>query len=334
MSEVSQSTVLKTILFMISALLFALCIPALAQQPKKIPRIGYLAPGSPSAARENVEGFRKGLRELGYVEGKTIVIEYRYAEEKNDRLSDLAAELVRLKVDVIAIQSTPGVMAAKAATTTIPIVITSGTDPVATGVVSSLAKPGGNITGVTIMNAELAGKRLELLKETSPKVLRVGVLWNPTNRGAAAVFTQTKAAGEDLALQLQSLEVKGADDLGSAFKAATGSGANALVLLAGNPLGTHLKEIAQFATKNLLLSTYDRSGFPEVGGLMSYGTNIPEMNRRAATYVHKILKGAKPGDLPIEQPTKFELVINLKTAKQIGLTIPQSVLFQADRVIR
>jgi len=304
-----------------------------AQQPKNIPRIGYLAPGSPSAARENVEGFRKGLRELGYVEGKTIVIEYRYAEDKNDRLSDLAAELVRLKVDVIAIQSTPGVMAAKAATTTIPIVITSGTDPVATGVASSLAKPGGNITGVTIMNAELAGKRLEL-KETSPKVLRVGVLWNPTNRGAAVVFKQTKAASEDLALQLQSLEVKGADDLGSAFKAATGSGANALVLLAGNPLGTHLKEIAQFATKNLLLSTYDRSGFPEVGGLMSYGPNIPDMNRRAATYVHKILKGAKPGDLPIEQPTKFELVINLKTAKQIGLTIPQSVLFRADKVIK
>ena len=222
--------------------------PAEAQQTKKIPaRIGYLSVNylSATGVREQIEAFQQGLRELGYVEGKTIAIEYRFAEENVDRLPDLAAELVRLKVDLIVVQSTPAALAAKAATTTIPIVIAGGTDPVATGVVASLAKPGENITGVTIMNAELAGKRLELLKETSPKVLRVGVLWNPTNRGAAVVFKQTKAASEDLALQLQSLEVKGADDLGSAFKAATGSGANALVLLAGNPLGTHLKEIAQ-----------------------------------------------------------------------------------------
>ena len=320
----------------LGVLLLAPCVFAEAQQPKKVPRIGYLAAGFPSGTgtRENVEGFRKGLRELGYVEGKTIVIEYRYAEGKADRLSDLVAELVRLKVDIIAIQSTPAVMAAKAATTTIPIVITSGTDPVDTGVVGSLAKPGGNITGVTIMNAELAGKRLELLKETTPKVFRVAILWNPTNRGAAVVFKQTEAASQELGLQLQSLEMKSADDLNSAFKAATGSGANALVLLAGSPVGTHLKEIAQFATKNRLLSTYDRSDFPEVGGLMSYGPNIPDMNRRAATYVHKILRGAKPGDLPIERPTKFEFVINLKAAKQIGLTIPPNVLARADKVIK
>ena len=324
----------KVVCLALSATLFALCVSAEAQQPKKVPRIGVLATGTPSSFEEILAPFRQRLHELGYVEGKNVVFEYRYGEGNIDRFPILAAELVRLKVDVIFTQSTPAAMAAKKTTTTIPIVVTSLSDPVATGLVSSLARPGGNITGITVMNEELAGKRLELLKETTPKVSPVAVLWNSTNAGSALVFKQTQAAAQKLGLQLQSLEVKGADDLGSAFKAATGSGANALVLLAGNPLGTHLKEIAQFATKNLLLSTYDRSGFPEVGGLMSYGPNIPEMNRRAATYVHKILKGAKPGDLPIEQPTKFELVINLKTAKQIGVTIPQSVLFRADRVIK
>jgi len=305
-----------------------------AQQPKNIPRIGYLAPGSPSAARENVEGFRKGLRELGYVEGKTIVIEYRYAEDKNDRLSDLAAELVRLKVDVIAIQSTPGVMAAKAATTTIPIVITSGTDPVATGVASSLAKPGGNITGVTIMNAELAGKRLELLKETSPKVSRLGVLWNSTNLGTAVVFKQTQAAAQALSLSLQSLEVKTVNDLQGAFDVATKSGVNGLALLATVPINDHLKLVADLAVKNRLPSIYDRSEFVEAGGLMSYGPNVPDMSRRAAIYVDKVLKGANPGDLPVERPTKFELVINVKTAKALGLTIPPVVLMRATKVIK
>src|SRR5215467_12421703 len=254
-------------------LLFALCFSANAQQPKKIPRIGYLALGSPSADRANVEGFRKGLRELGYVEGKTIVIEYRYAEGKNDRLSDLAAELVRLKVDVIVTGGTPVALALKGATTTIPIVITGGTDPVATGVVASLARPGGNITGVTIMNAELAGKRLELLKETSRKVSRVAVLWNPTNPGTALVFKQTQTATQELRLQLQSLEVKSVNDLDRALKDAMKGGANALVLLASTPISSHLKQIAEFAIKNRLPSIYDRNFFPEDGGLMSYGAN-------------------------------------------------------------
>jgi len=305
-----------------------------AQQLKKIPRIGFLSANTASSARGSVEGFRQGLRELGYVEEQTIAIEYRYAEGKLDRLPDLAAELVRLKADVIVAGGSPAVMAAKAATTTIPIVITGGTDPVATGIVASFARPGGNITGVTIMNAELAGKRLELLKETSPKVSRVAVLWNSTNPGAAVVFKQTKAASQGLHLQLQSLEVKSVNDLEGALKTATGSGANALVLLAGSPIQEHLKQVAEFAIKNQLLSIYDRSSFVAAGGLMSYGTNTADTSRHAATYVDKILKGAKPADLPVEQPTKFELVINLKTAKQIGVTIPQSIVYQADRVIK
>jgi len=324
----------RIVWFILISVLLGGAATAEAQQPKKIPRIGYLSANFLSAVRENVEGFQQGLRELGYIEGKTIAIEYRFAEDKLDRLPDLAAELVRLKVDLIVTNSTPAAMAAKDATTTIPIVMAGGTDPVGTGVVASLAKPGGNITGVTIMNAELAGKRLELLKETSSKISRVAVLWSPANPGTALVFKQTKAASQELRLQLQSLEVKSSSDLNSSFKFITGSGANALVLLASAPIGSHLKQIAEFAIKNRLPSIYDRSFFPEAGGLMSYGTNIPDINRRAAMYVDKILKGANPANLPIEQPTKFEFIINLKTAKQIGLTIPQSVLFRADRVIK
>ena len=305
-----------------------------AQQPKKVPRIGYLTTSSLSSASENVEKFRQGLRELGYVEGKTITIEYRNAGDKLDPLPDLAAELVQLKVEVIVVLNTPAAMAAKGATTTIPIVIAGFSDPIATWLVASLAKPGGNITGVTIMNDELAGKRLELLKETSPKVSRLAVLWNPANPGAALVFKQTKAATQELGLQLQSLEVESANDLESAFKVVTSAGANALVVFAGPPVGARRKQIADFAIKNRLPSVYDRSNFVEAGGLMSYGTNPTDTFRRVASYVDKILKGAKPADLPVERPMKFELVINLKTAKQIDLTIPQSVLFRADRVIK
>jgi putative ABC transport system substrate-binding protein len=315
-------------------MLFAFCLSASAQQPKKIPRIGYLLANSSSPARESVEGFRQGLRELGYVEKKNIVVEFRYAEGKVDRLPDLAAELVRLNVDLIVTAGTPAAMAAKSATSTIPIVIAGGTDPVATGLVASLARPGRNITGVTIMNAELAGKRLELLKETSPKVSRVAVLWNSTNPGVAVVFKQTKDASQGLHLQLQSLEVKSDHDLESAFEATTGSGTNALVLLRGTPVNDHLKQVAAFAIKNRLLSIYDGSAFVEAGGLMSYGTNTSDISRHTATYVDKILKGANPADLPIEQPMKFELIINQRTAKQIGLIIPPNVLARADRVIR
>jgi putative tryptophan/tyrosine transport system substrate-binding protein len=317
----------------IIALLIGLALASLAeaQQPKKIPRVGFLGGASGEA---NLRDLRRGLRELGYVEGKNIIIEYRVSKGEFDRFHALAAELVRLKVDVIVTQGTPAAAAAKNATSTIPIIMSGGTDPVATGLVQSLARPGGNITGVTIMNEELAGKRLELLKETSPKVSRLGVLWNSTNPGTAVVFKQTQAAAQELSLSLQSLEVKTVNDLQGAFDAATRRGVNGLVLLAAAPIASHLKLVADLAVKNRLPSTYDRSEFVDAGGLMSYGPNVPNISRRAATYVDKVLKGANPGDLPVERPTKFEFVINLKTAKQIGLTIPQSVLFRADRVIK
>jgi len=319
------------LIWLLTTVLLATVSSTEAQQAKKVPRLGVLNLAGVTFQRE---AFLQGLSELGYVEGKNITIEYRSAEGKYDQLPDLAAELVRLKVDVILTQSTPAAVAAKNATTTIPIVMAGGSDPVATGLVASLARPGGNITGITIMNAETAGRRLALLKETSAKVSRVAILWNSTNPGAAVVFKQTQTAAQDLGLQLQSLDVQSANALEGAFKGATRGGANALVLLASVPVSNHLRQVADFAVRNRLASIYDRSDFVEAGGLMSYGTHLPEMFRRALIYVDKILKGAKPADLPVEQPMKFELVINLKTAKQIGLTIPQSVLYRADKVIR
>src|SRR5215475_14961062 len=320
---------MKTIIVLLVGLLLASV--ADAQQPKKIPRVGFLAGAS---GEPNLRGLRQGLRELGYVEGKNITIEYRVSEGEFDRFNARAAELVRLKVDVIVTQGTPAAAAAKNATSTIPIIMSGGTDPVATGLVLSLARPGGNITGVTIMNEELAGKRLELRKETSPKVSRLGVLWNSANPGTAVVFKQTQAAAQALSLSLQSLEVKTVNDLQGALEAATRRGVNGLVLLAAAPIASHLKLVADLAVKNRLPSIYDRSEFVDAGGLMSYGPNVPNISRGAAIYVDKVLKGANPGDLPVERPTKFEFVINLKTAKQIGLTIPQSVLFRADKVIK
>jgi putative tryptophan/tyrosine transport system substrate-binding protein len=323
----------KILVSILAVVILAFVHHAEAQQPGKVPRIGFLASNSFSG-EDNLRVLRQGLRELGYVEGKNITIEYQSAEGKFDRLPVLAAELIRLKVDVIVIQGTPAAAAAKNATSTIPIIISGGTDPVATGLVPSLARPGGNITGVTIMNEELAGKRLELLKETSPKVSRIGVLWNSTNPGAAAVFKQTQSAAQELRLPLQSLEVQTVNDLQGAFDAATRSGVNGLALLATVPITDHLKLVADLAVKNRLPSIYDRSVFVESGGLMSYGPNVLNMARRAAIYVDKVLKGANPGDLPVERPTKFDFVINLKTAKQIGLTIPPNVLARADKVIR
>jgi putative ABC transport system substrate-binding protein len=315
--------------------MFALCSSVETQQPKKIFRIGFLATTGVGGGRENLLSLRQGLRELGYVEGQNITIESRFSEGKIDRLPALATELVRLKVDVIVTQSTPAALAAKNATKTIPIIISGGTtDPVATGLVPSLARPGGNITGVTIMNEELVGKRLELLKETSPKISRVGVLWNSDNQGAAVVFKQTQSAAQELNLPLQSVVVPTVNDLQAAFDTLTKSGVNGLVLLASVPITDHLRLIADLAIKHRLPATFDRIDFVEAGGLMSYGADVPDMSRRTATYVDKILKGANPGDLPVERPTKFELVINLKTAKQIGLTIPQKVLARTARVIK
>jgi putative ABC transport system substrate-binding protein len=318
---------------LIAVVPLAVGVIAEAQQAGKISRVGFLASNSFSG-EDNLRVLRQGLRELGYVEEKNITIEYRSAEGKFDRLPARAAELIRLKVDVIVTQGTPATMAAKNATSTIPIIMSGGTDPVAIGLVPNLARPGENVTGVTIMNEELAAKRLELLKETSPKVSRLGVLWNSTNPGAAAVFKQTQSAAQELSLPLQSLEVQTVNDLQGAFDAATKSGVNGLALLATVPITDHLKLVADLAVKNLLPSIYDRRVFVEAGGLMSYGPNVTNMARRTATYVDKVLKGANPGELPVERPTKFELIINLKAAKQIGLTIPQSVLYRADKVIK
>jgi putative tryptophan/tyrosine transport system substrate-binding protein len=333
MNLISAIRNLKSAIIM-GAMLYALCPSAEAQQPKKVPRIGILAPGTRSSSGEMIDLFRQRLHDLGYVEGKNIVFEYRWGEGNMDRFPILAAELARLKVDVIVTQSTPAAMAAKKATTTIPIVVTGLSDPVATGLVSSLARPGGNVTGITIMNVEIAGKRLELLKETTPKVSRVAVLWNSNNPGTALVFKQTQAAAEQLGLRLQSLDVHNAADLEDSFKSAIKRRAHALDVLRSTPITGQFRRIADFAVKNRLPSIHDRSDFVEAGGLMSYGANGRDTSQRAAVYVDKILKGTKPENLPVEQPTKFELVINLKTAKQIGVTIPQSVLFRADRVIK
>ena len=304
-----------------------------AQQPKKIPRIGFLAHGSLSAMRENVEAFRQRLRELGYVEEKTIAIEYRYAEGKGDRLPGLAAELVRLKVDVIVTAGgAPVAQAAKEATSTIPIVFSGIGDAVAAGIVASLAKPGGNITGVSFLGPELAGKRLELLRETVPKVSRIAFLWDP-GMGSLAL-KPIEVAARELAVQLQSIEARSPNDFEGAFRAATRERAGALSV-ATHPIFTQNRtRIVELAAKNRLPAIYGWKEFVDNGGLMSYGVSLPDLYRRAATYVDKILKGRKPAELPVEQPIKFEFIINLKAAKQIGLTIPHEVLGRADKVIK
>jgi len=323
----------KVVGFALSTLLLALCFPAEAQQPKKIPRIGYLVAAPPSANSARIEAFRQSLRDLGYIEGQNLIIEYRYAEGKLDRLPELAAELVRLKFDAIFVQSTSAVQAAKKATTTVPIVSVSG-DPVGLGLVASLARPGGNVTGLANLTSELAGKRLELLKEVVPSVSRVAVLWNPVASSSALRMRETEAAAPSLGIKLQPVEVREANDFERAFSALKRERADALFPLRSPFISNHVKRIVELAAKNRVPGMYDASEFPEAGGLMSYGTMLPDLDRRAATYVDKILKGAKPADLPVEQPKKFEFIINLKAAKQIGLTIPPNVLARADRVIR
>jgi putative ABC transport system substrate-binding protein len=309
---------------------------AQAQQPAKIPRIGYVSgTGDPSNPGPYVEAFRQGLRDLGYIEGKNIVIEYRGAEGKPDRIPSLVAELVQLKVDVLVSGNVGVARAAKQATETIPIVMVTNQDPVATGLVDSLARPGGNITGLSTLQRELGGKRLELLKEVVPGISRVGVLRDADGSVSAIGFKEYEAAARALKLQLQSLEVRRPNpDLEGAFQAAAKGRASALITVTGTLLFRYSKRIADLAIKNRLPSMYEGGTWVEAGGLMSYSTNDLEVFRRAATYVDKILKGAKPADLPVEQPTKFELVINLKTAKQIGLTIPPNLLARADKVIK
>ena len=303
-----------------------------AQQPAKVPRIGLLSPHSPSDTALWHQAFRQGLHDLGWVEGKNISIEYRYAEGRTDRLPDLAADLVRLKADIIVAAVGTDALAAQKATRAIPIVVASMGDP--SGLVESLARPGGNITGLSQMVLELVGKRLELLKEIVPKLSRVAVLWNPQGQISTLSWKEIQLPAQKLGVQLHSLEVRSPNDFTKAFEDATKARAGALAITPHPVLGGNLKRIADLAAKSRLPSIFHLREFVDSGGLLTYGVDRSDLFRRAATYVDKILKGAKPADLPVEQPTKFELVINLKTAKALGLTIPQSVLIRADRVIQ
>jgi putative ABC transport system substrate-binding protein len=324
----------KITVLTLCALLFALCFQAQAQQPKKVPRIGYL-PSGPISERVHLwEAFRQGLRELGYVEGQNITFAFPSAEVTPERLPHLAAELVSLKVDVIVAAGTPAVQAAKEATKTIPIVTPITTEPLETGLVASLARPGGNITGLSYMSSDLSGKRLELLREVVPGVSRIAVLSNPSSATVPPMMRETEVAARALGVKLQRLEVRGPDDFERVFQAARKERAGALITLDDAFAFTQRTRIVKLATKNRLPAIYGFREFVEVGGLMSYAANLSDMYRRAATYVDKILKGTKPADLPVEQPMKFELVINLKTAEQIGLTIPPNVLVRADKVIK
>jgi putative tryptophan/tyrosine transport system substrate-binding protein len=322
---------------LVAALVLALGAMAQAQQPKKVPRIGYLVTGfsSSSSSSLNLEAFRQGLRDFGYIEGKNIQIESRYAEGKLDRLPSLVAELVQPKVDVLISGTLVAIRAAKQATNTIPIVMVLSVDPVATGLVDSLARPGGNITGLTNLARDLSGKRLELFKEVVPGISHIGMLRDADDPSAALGFKEYETVARALKVQLQSLEVRGPNpDLEGVFQAAAKRRASALIAIRGFLFNRYPKQIADLAIKNRLPLMFERNEYVEAGGLMSYATKDVDQWRRAATYVDKILKGAKPADLPVEQPTKFEFVINLKTAKQIGLTIPPNVLARADRVIR
>ncbi len=319
-------------LFLIVAFLGAGPV-AQAQQAAKVPRISFLITGSRSALAGRIDAFLKGLRDLGYVEGKNIAIDYRQADGKSERLTDLAAELVRLQVVVIVTTSTVATKAAKQATKIIPIVVASAGDLVGDGLVASLARPGGNVTGLTAISPDLSGKRLELLKEAVPKASRVAVIWYPTPNDEREV-KETEIAAKTLGLKLQSLQVRSPDDFQNAFAAMTKERANALIIIQSPFMGSHRKEIFELAAKKRLPTMCDGPNLTEEGCLMSYGPNRSDMYRRAATFVDKILNGTKPADIPVEQPMRFEFVVNLKTAKQIGLTIEPNVLVRANRVIR
>jgi putative ABC transport system substrate-binding protein len=321
----------KFITLALSAMLFALCFSAEAQQPPKIPRIGFLANTGPDTP--NILEFRRGLRELGYVEGKSILIEYRFTEGKNDRAPSLVSELLQLRVDVLVSLIVPGIQAAKESTKTIPIVMVTAEDPVAIGLIDSLARPGGNVTGITRLTLELNGKRLELLKDVVPAASRVGVLIQAGSPTGARALKEYETAARALKIPLQSVEIQGQNpDIQSAFRDAIKERVSALLTTRG--LLPHRKQICDLAINNRLPLMSDGRDFVDAGALASYSANDAENFKRAAYYVDKILKGTKPADLPVEQPMKFEFVINLKTAKQIGLTIPPNVLARADRVNR
>src|SRR5262245_15058083 len=318
-------------LSLVGALLLALCLSAEAQQAEKVTRIGYIASAGPDAVGTNRGAFQQGLRDLGYIQGKNIAIEFRYLEGMLNRVPTVVAELVGLKVDVLVAISPLAIRTAKETTKTIPIVMVTTTDPVATGLIDSLARPGGNVTGITRLTRELSGKRLELLKEALPQMSRVGVLWNANVRDVKDYET----AAALLKMRIQSLEVRGSNpDFERTFREAIKERVSALIALRTGVLLSHQRRIAELAIKNRLPSMFEGSQSVEAGGLMSYSASEADSFRRAAVYVEKILKGTKPADLPVEQPTKFELVFNLKTAKQIGVTIPPNVLARADSVIK
>jgi putative tryptophan/tyrosine transport system substrate-binding protein len=322
---------------LVVVVLLAAAVIAEAQQPKKVPRIGYLLAGDPASESTRFEAIRLALRERGYIEGQNIAIEYRYAEGKPGRNQELAAELVRLKVDIIVVAGgDPPIRAAMNATKTIPIIMVGvGLDPVVAGLVESLARPGGNVTGITNLGPELGGKRLELLKEAVPKVARVAVLYSPTSpSGVLEVKEVLPVAAHGLGLTLQPWEVRSADGFEKVFAALNEQRPDGLYVVLGNLMNRNQKRVVGFALKNRLPSVYGRREDVEAGGLMYYGADFADSYRRVAYFVDRILKGAKPADLPVEQPTKFELVINLKTAKQIGLTIPPEVLARANRLIK
>src|SRR6266540_5883991 len=316
------------------AMLSALCSSAQAQQPTKITRIGYLDAVSLSVNAARVEVFRQSLRKLGYVEGKNIFIEWRSADGKLDRLPALAAELIHLKVDIIVTGGRSATRAAKEATSTIPIVMTQDADPVGSGFVASLARPGGNITGLSTLAPEISGKRLELLKEIVPRLSRVAVLGTSTQPGNAQQLKETELAAGAFGVKLQYLDVPSSKDIEIAFRAASKGRPEAVLVLASPVVVSQRTQITEIAVKSRRPAIYPSPEFVEAGGLMSYGVSWTDLYRRAATYVDKVLKGTKPADLPVEQPTKFELIINLKAAKQIGLTIPPNVLARADKVIK
>jgi len=323
----------KTLVLLLVSILLTTVSLAEAQQPGKVPRIGYLGAGYRLSSL--IDAFRQGLRELGYVEGKNILIEYRYAEGKSERLPDLAAELARLKVNVIVATVTPAALAAKKATPTIPIIIVTAADPVGSGLVSSLARPGGNVTGLSLVaGLEMSGKQLELLKEAVPRLTHVVVLSDPGNQPTAGFLKEAERAAGSLALQLSVVAARDANELDSAFSAIKKKRAGALLVVASAILAANRTQIVPFATSSLLPAMYPYSEFIDSRGLMSYGPHQPDLYRRAAIYVDKILKGAKAAELPVEQPTKFEFIINLKAAKQIGVTVPSTVLARADRVIK
>jgi putative tryptophan/tyrosine transport system substrate-binding protein len=325
----------KIFIWLLAIILLIPVPPIEAQQPATVPRIGYLTASPLSAMANRIDAFRQGLRELGYVEGKNIVIEWRSADGKVDRIPALSAELVQFKVEIIVTGGGAVTRPVKEVTSTIPIVMAQDTDPVGNGFVASLARPGGNITGLSTLAPELSGKRLELLKEIVPKLSRVAVFATSTDPGNAQARKEIELAAAAFALTLQYLDVQGPKDLETVFGAAGKARTDAVLMNVSGPIGVpNRKEIAELAAKNRLPVIYTLPDFVEAGGLMSYGVSFPDLYRRAAVYVDKILKGRKPAELPVEQPTKFEFIINLKAAKQIGLTIPPNVLARADKVMR